>query len=89
MNESLTEIVTIADKPFSIFRSKMLLSFCRGDQITVSNGRTKKQDCVKYILNLGFRSMEYGEWNSMEYMEWNGTERACDFPWKYMESVKC
>ena len=31
--------------------------------------------------------MEYGEWNSMEYMEWNGTERACDFPWKYMESV--
>jgi hypothetical protein len=33
--------------------------------------------------------MEYGEWNSMEYMEWNGTERACDFPWKYMESVKC
>ena len=50
-NESLTEIVSIADKPFGIFRSKMLLSFCRGNQITVSNGKTKKQDCVEYILN--------------------------------------
>ena len=49
--ESLTGIVSIAEKPFSIFRSKMLLSFCRGNQITVSNGRTKKQDCVEYILN--------------------------------------
>ena len=50
-NESLTEIVSIADKPFGIFKSKMLLSFCRGNQITVSNGRTKKQDCVEYIIN--------------------------------------
>ena len=50
-NESLTEIVSIADKPFGIFRSKMLLSFCRGNQITVSNGKTKKSDCVEYILN--------------------------------------
>jgi len=50
-NESLTEIVSIADKSFGIFRSKMSLSFCRGKQITVSNGKTKKQDCVEYILN--------------------------------------
>ena len=50
-NESLTEIVSIAGKPFNIFRSKMLLSFCRGNQITVSNGKTKKQDCVEHILN--------------------------------------
>ena len=50
-NDSETEIVSIADKPFAIFRSKMLLSFCRGNQITVSNGKTKKQDCVEHILN--------------------------------------
>ena len=50
-NESITEIVSIAGKPFGIFRSKMLLSFCRGNQITVSNGKTKKQDCVELIIN--------------------------------------
>ena len=53
-NDSETEIVSIADKPFAIFRSKMLLSFCRGNQITVSNGKTKKQDLRELLVFTAF-----------------------------------
>ena len=50
-DKQLTKIESIGGVPFETWKVKMLISFCRGNNIKIVNGKQKKDDLVNTIIN--------------------------------------
>lgn len=49
-NDDMTDIVDIKGKSIKNFVGKMLISFCRANQVKIRDGEGTKQNCVEKII---------------------------------------
>ena len=50
-SEDHTSIESICGAPLKNFKGKMLIKFCRGNNIIVPNGQSTKAHCIQHIIN--------------------------------------